>query len=42
MVFLWQKRGKRERAVKLHRMGRWMYPSAYVIVILVLAVSFLS
>lgn len=42
VVFLMQKRGQRERAVKIHRSGRWIYPSAYAGVILLLAVVFLA
>ena len=41
-VFLLQKRGKRDHAVKIHRMGRWAYPTAYVVAILLLAVGFLG
>jgi len=41
-VFLMQKRGRRDLAVKLHRVGRWAYPTAYVGAILLLAVVFLA
>jgi len=41
-VFLLQKNGKRELAVKLHSVGRWAYPLTYLIVIGLLAVGFLA
>jgi hypothetical protein len=41
-VFVLQKHGKRELAVKLHRLGRWVYPLTYLIVITVLTVGFLA
>jgi hypothetical protein len=41
-VFLLQKNGKRELAVKLHGVGRWAYPLTYLIVIGLLAVGFLA
>jgi len=41
-VFLLQKNGKRETAVKLHKVGRWAYPLTYLIVIGLLAVGFLA
>jgi hypothetical protein len=40
-VFLLQLRGRRELAVRLHRMGRWAYPVGYFCLIGLLAVCFL-
>jgi len=42
IVFLLQKQGRRELAVKLHRIGRWAYPLSYLVVIALLAVGFLA
>jgi hypothetical protein len=41
-VFILERRGKRERAVKIHRMGRWAYPMGYFAVLLVLAIGVLG
>jgi hypothetical protein len=40
-VFLLQLHGRRELAVRLHRMGRWAYPVGYFCLIGLLAVCFL-
>lgn len=39
-VYLLQKRGRRSTAVKVHSAGRWIYPMAYLGVILLLVVTF--
>jgi Neurotransmitter-gated ion-channel ligand binding domain len=41
LVFLMQKAGRRNPAVKLHLAGRWAYPLAYFVVLLFLAICFL-
>jgi neurotransmitter-gated ion-channel len=41
-VFLMQKAGRRDRAVKLHTAGKWAYPLAYFGVLLLLALCFLA
>jgi hypothetical protein len=40
-VYLLQKRGMRSTAVKVHSTGRWIYPTVYFGVILLLVVTFL-
>jgi hypothetical protein len=40
-VFLLQLRGRRELAMRLHRMGKWLYPVSYFCLIGLLAICFL-
>lgn len=40
-VFLMQKNGMRPPAVRIHRVGRWAYPLSYLVVIGLVALSFL-
>jgi hypothetical protein len=42
LVYNLQKVDRRPPAVRLHTMGRWAYPLAYVSVLSVLAVGFLG
>jgi hypothetical protein len=41
-VYLLQKHGRRQLAVKLHSAGKWAYPSAYFGVVFILAIGFLA